>query len=102
MILKGIYSRISKQRYIVLLALICLANWSLGAVRATDKLTAKDIVQAADKVRFPEEAFQVDLEMVTTKSDGKKLVRRMKVLSHGADKVLVEFHYPAREKGRAL
>jgi len=83
---------------IALLFLMALA----GAERSAAEPTVEEIVEIADAVRFPEEAFEVDLEMVTTKSDGRRLVRRMQVLSHGPDRVLVEFYHPAREKGRAV
>ncbi len=66
------------------------------------ELTAQEMVEKADAVRFPKEAFEVDLEMVTMKSNGEELARRMKVRSQGPDKVLVEFYSPAREKGCAL
>jgi hypothetical protein len=96
------HGRTLKQLYIILFAIIYPAICVFFAQGSTAELTAQEVVEKADAVRFPKEAFQVDLEMVTVKSDGRKLVRRMKVLSHGPDKVLVEFHYPAREKGRAL
>ncbi len=98
----AVFAKKHKHAYIIFLTIICLPNWVFGAEKSTAELTAKEIVHVADAVRFPKEAFEVDLEMVTIKSSGRKLVRRMKVLSHGQDKVLVEFYYPAREKGRAL
>ncbi len=88
--------------YLISIVMLGLTNGFFGMETSAAEPTAQEIVEKADAVRFPKEAFEVDLEMVTIKPNGKELVRRMKVRSHGADKVLVEFNYPAREKGRAL
>lgn len=65
-------------------------------------IDADRIVREADKIRFPNDPFEIIAEMVTKKDSTEEDVLRMKIYSKGSKKVLAEFIYPPREKGKAI
>ncbi len=63
---------------------------------------AAEILDKADRIRFPAESFEVDVA-VTSFSDGKQTDARVyKVLSRGNDNTIVQVLEPASERGQAM
>ena len=63
---------------------------------------AAEILDKADRIRFPSESFEVDVA-VTSLSDGKQTDSRLyKVLSRGNDNTIVQVLEPASERGQAM
>ena len=63
---------------------------------------AAEILDKADRIRFPSESFEVDVA-VTSFSDGKRTDSRLyKVLSRGNDNTIVQVLEPASERGQAM
>jgi len=72
-----------------------------GAVQADDAL-ARSIVEKADKVRFPDEGFQVDVTINTARPDRDADMRRYRVLSKGNENTVVMVTEPAAERGQII
>jgi outer membrane lipoprotein-sorting protein len=62
---------------------------------------ARKIVEDADRVRFPDEGFQVDVAIVTTGSNATE-ERKYRVLSKGNASTVVMVTEPASERGQIL
>ena len=67
-----------------------------------DDAQARKIVEAADRIRFPGEGFQVDVSIVTTGKDRSPDERKYRVLSKGNDNTVVMVTEPASERGQIL
>jgi outer membrane lipoprotein-sorting protein len=73
-----------------------------GAAEAEKDALAAEILDKADRIRFPSESFEVDVA-VTSFSDGKQTDSRLyKVLSRGNDNTIVQVLEPASERGQAM
>jgi outer membrane lipoprotein-sorting protein len=70
--------------------------------QAQTDVRARKIVEAADRIRFPGEGFQVDVAIVTTGKDRSADARRYRVLSKGNDNTVVMVTEPASERGQIL
>lgn len=64
--------------------------------------TARSIVEKADQVRFPSRAFQVDVDVVTTRQGERVEERKYRVLSKGTENTVVMLMEPASERGQNL
>jgi len=91
--------------FTTLIALACLAgtgpNLLISAADAKD-ITAEEIVARADRIRFPEGGFQVDIRITTTSSSDDPEVKEYRVLSKGNDRTLLMTTAPAIDKGIIL
>lgn len=91
-----------------LLFVITLAAFVTNVAFAQDKSVTNDdaqarrIVEAADRIRFPGEGFQVDVSIVTTGKDRSPDERKYRVLSKGNDNTVVMVTEPASERGQIL
>ena len=91
-----------------LLFVIALAAFVTNVAFAQDKSVTNDdaqarkIVEAADRIRFPGEGFQVDVSIVTTGRDRSPDERKYRVLSKGNDNTVVMVTEPASERGQIL
>lgn len=73
-----------------------------AAAEADKDALAAEILEKADRIRFPAESFEVEVA-VTTFSDGKQTDARLfKVLSKGNDNTIVQTLEPASERGQAM
>jgi outer membrane lipoprotein-sorting protein len=63
---------------------------------------ARSIVEKADQVRFPPEAFQVDVDIVTTRQGQRSETRKYRVMSKGNENTIVLTVEPAAERGQAM
>jgi hypothetical protein len=69
---------------------------------AEKEALAAEILEKADRIRFPSESFEVEVA-VTSVSDGKATDERLyKVLSRGNDNTIVQVLEPASERGQAM
>ena len=63
---------------------------------------AREIVEKADRIRFPAEAFQVDITIVSQQPDKDADTRKYRVLSKGNENTVVMITEPAAERGQIL
>lgn len=63
---------------------------------------AQEILRTADQIRFPSEAFQVDISIVSKRADQSTEARKYQVLSKGNDKTVVIVTEPAAERGQTM
>jgi outer membrane lipoprotein-sorting protein len=63
---------------------------------------ARSIVEKADQVRFPAEAFQVDVDITTTRQGQRSEARKYRVMSKGNDNTIVLTIEPASERGQSM
>jgi outer membrane lipoprotein-sorting protein len=59
-------------------------------------------VQQADRVRFPDEAFEVNVAITTRTSDTQAETRKYRVLSKGNENTVVMITEPASERGQIM
>jgi outer membrane lipoprotein-sorting protein len=69
---------------------------------AAEDDNAKAIVERADRIRFPEGGFQVNVKITTSASGREPEVRSYEILSKGNEKSLIRTLSPAAEKGQVL
>jgi outer membrane lipoprotein-sorting protein len=79
-----------------------LAAFPQDSPAPVDDPKARQIVEEADRIRFPAEGFQVDVAIVTTGKDKEPDERRYRVLSKGNENTVVMITEPASEKGQIL
>lgn len=63
---------------------------------------ARSIVERADVVRFPQEGFQVDVVITTTRQGESPDMRKYRVLSKGNENAVVMVTEPASERGQIM
>ena len=96
-----------KLRLLWLPVVSCLLLLS-SVVHAEDSASAegdakaREVVEAADRVRFPAEGFQVDVAIVTTGKDTAAEERKYRILSKGNENTLVMITEPPTERGQIL
>jgi outer membrane lipoprotein-sorting protein len=74
-----------------------------AASPSTDaEAVARSIVEKADAIRFPQEGFEVDVAITTTRDGALTESRKYRVLSKGNDKTIVMVTEPASERGQIL
>jgi len=96
------------KQWRIIAALIVLACWALAdparfisSADAKD-ISAEEIVARADRIRFPEGGFQVDVKITTTRPDNDPEVKEYRVLSKGNDRTLLMTTAPAIDRGNIL
>jgi outer membrane lipoprotein-sorting protein len=82
-----------------LIGSLALVQVQLPASAAVDP---DALVQAADRVRFPNEGFQVDVTIKTIERDGGEDHHGYRIVSKGPARTLVMTTSPASEKGQIL
>ncbi|MBU1363395.1 MAG: outer membrane lipoprotein-sorting protein [Gammaproteobacteria bacterium] len=63
---------------------------------------ARSIVEKADKIRFPAEAFQVDVVINSVRPDKEGDLHKYRVLSKGNENTVVMVTEPASERGQII
>jgi len=97
----------SKRALILSIALLSAA-FAGATVHAQDNVADKDdararkIVEDADRIRFPDEGFQVDVSIVTKRNDEADDERTYRVLSKGNENTVVMITAPASERGQIM
>lgn len=101
------HSFLATKAYATLLFLILTASPPAGLAQQASSGNAEDpsarsIVEKADQVRFPTEAFQVDVDITTTRKGQRTEGRKYRVLSKGNENTVVMVLEPASERGQSL
>lgn len=78
------------------------AESTAAAASAPTDPQAQEILRKADQIRFPTESFQVDISILSTKTDQSTEARKYQVLSKGNDKTVVIVTEPASERGQTM
>lgn len=83
--------------------LLGLFAWPAWAEEATeDDAVAQEILRRADRIRFPEGGFQVDVTITTTQSDSAPDTRAYRILSNGNSRTLVQTTAPVVDRDQIL
>src|SRR5512139_1378450 len=86
-----------------IMLLLGLSTWPAWAEEATDgDVVARDMLLRADRIRFPEGGFQVDVTITTTQPDSEPEVRAYRILSKGNTQTLVQTTAPAVDRNQIL
>lgn len=73
------------------------------AAEVPAEVPAAEILERADRIRFPQYGFQVDVVITTTHAgDGGQEVREYRLLSKGNTRTLVQTTAPAIDRGQIL
>jgi outer membrane lipoprotein-sorting protein len=87
-------------------AVMLLMGFAIGPVWAEETgdgdPVARDMLLRADRIRFPEEAFQVDIVITTTAPDSEPDERAYRILSKGNSQTLVQTTAPAVDRNQIL
>jgi outer membrane lipoprotein-sorting protein len=79
----------------------CLNTSAQTDVSKEEKF-AKDIVEKADRIRFPAEGFQVDVAIANRNSGGVTDTRQYRILSKGNENTIVMVTEPAVDRGQIM
>lgn len=63
---------------------------------------AREMLTRADRIRFPDEGFQVDVTITTTEPDAAEDIRAYRILSKGNNQTLVQTTAPVVDRGQIL
>jgi Outer membrane lipoprotein-sorting protein len=89
--------------YLGVAAATCTLMFSeCPAVRAADDDVTKAIVEKADRIRFPQSGYQVNVRITTTGAGREPEVRDYEIFSKGNDRTIIRTLTPAADKGQAL
>src|SRR6056297_568973 len=94
------------KRYTPMKAVVLLAA-AIGAglptaTTAAPEVSPAEIIERADRVRFPDEGFQVDIAVQSHYPDREPKLFRYRVLSKGNENTVVLTTHPASERGRIM
>jgi outer membrane lipoprotein-sorting protein len=67
-----------------------------------DEQLAKDVVEKADRIRFPDEGFQVDVAIANSNGGQVTDTRQYRVLSKGNENAIVMVMEPAVDRGQIM
>lgn len=76
--------------------------WAEDIAPKQEVITPEQIVERADTIRFPQEGFQVDASITTTKPEQDEIVKKYRILSKGNDRTMLMTTAPAVDKGQIL
>ncbi|CAH1084785.1 conserved hypothetical protein [Candidatus Nitrotoga sp. 1052] len=82
--------------------LLSIFKATLAADNTGSDNFAREILSRADRIRFPDEGFQVDVTITTTEPDADEDVRVYRILSKGNNQTLVQTTAPAVDRGQIL
>ena len=86
----------------LLLVLLPLGLASAVNAEDTDAALAERIVEAADRIRFPQEDFEVQVLITSTAPQRTPEVREFEILSKGNENTIVRTTAPPAERGQIL
>ena len=78
--------------------------WATGETtyQMEGEVRASVIVEKADHVRFPKEAFEVNVSISTNGEGGAPDVRKYRVMSKGSENTIVMVTEPASDRGQIM
>ena len=90
------------SRLIIIIGLVLSLSFIFKPVSSSE-LGADEIVAKADAIRFPQEGFQVVINVTSTDADGSDAEKRVyQVLSKSNDRTVVLTREPPSERGQML
>jgi outer membrane lipoprotein-sorting protein len=93
-------------RHLAVAAIVAGLMYFLNTNAQTDvskeEKLAKDIVEKADRIRFPDEGFQVDVAIANSNGGQVTDTRQYRVLSKGNENTIVFTEEPAVDRGQAM
>ncbi len=89
-------------RFLVNAGLVSIALQVPGLAAGSDDELARTVLEKADQIRTPQEAFQVEVGITTTIPGESPDVRKYRVLSKGNTNTIVQVTEPASERGQIL
>jgi outer membrane lipoprotein-sorting protein len=81
---------------------MCFLNSFAQSTVKKDEKLAREIVEKADRVRFPPDGFQVDVAITNFNNGKAGDARRYRVLSKGNENTVVMITEPAAERGQII
>ena len=95
---------VRRRKSLAYIAALFVAAYTLPASGATteDGEAARRILEKADQIRFPREAFEVDININTLAPGQSVEARKYRVLSKGNTNTLVMIIEPASERGQIM
>ncbi len=93
-------SALAARTVIGLLLLVVLSVATASEVEPA--ASAEQILERADRIRFPVYGFQVDVVITTNKANGDKESREYRILSNGNSRTLVQTTAPTIDRGQIL
>lgn len=85
---------------VLLLGLFAWPAWAEAV--AEGDMAAREILLRADRIRFPDGGFQVDVTITTTQPDSEPDMRAYRILSKGNSQTLVQTTAPAVDRNQIL
>jgi outer membrane lipoprotein-sorting protein len=85
---------------VLLLGVVAMPLWAEES--AGGDTMARELLQQADRIRFPEGGFQVDVTITSTQPDGEPDERAYRILSKGNSQTLVQTTAPAIDRNQIL
>jgi outer membrane lipoprotein-sorting protein len=98
----GFYAKAPHFLTLMLCFVSALAMGQDTAPAADTQREATMIVEKADRIRFPAEGFQVDVDITTQEADGATQERKYRILSKGNENTVVLVTSPASERGQII
>ena len=94
--------RLRKSLAFVVLVLAAVHTPLAGSAVTDDDEAARRILEKADQIRFPREAFEVDVNISTAAPGQSADLRKYRILSKGNTSTLVMVMEPASERGQIM
>ena len=89
--------------FAAMVLLLGFSAWPAWAEETADgDLVAREVLLRADRIRFPEGGFQVDVTITTTQPDSEPDVRAYRILSKGNSQTLVQTTAPVVDRNQIL
>src|SRR5512139_2106365 len=86
-----------------IMLLLGLSAWPASAEEAVEgNMLAREMLLRADRIRFPDGGFQVDVTITTTQPQSEPDVRAYRILSKGNSQTLVQTTAPAVDRNQIL
>lgn len=95
-------STVSARKIFLPLLLCVLAHTDATAGAAENETLARDVLERADRIRFPEGGYQVDVTITTTEPNSDPDTRAYRILSKGNSQTLVKTTAPAIDRDQIL
>ena len=98
----------SRRLLLALVATMTVSVLTIGPAHAEsvgdsqDDAIARSIVEKADRIRFPQDGFEVEVEVKTRSGTEEGETRRYRVLSKGNENTIVMVSEPAAERGQIM
>ncbi len=87
---------------VAMLLLAASTSLALAADAPAEGMVARDLLLRADRIRFPEQGFQVDIVITTRAPDQEPDERSYRILSKGNSRTLVQTTAPAVDRNQIL